>query len=233
MQNPMRVFDLFTDGSYHPLLERGAWACVIETDGHVLTRDSSDGPVSSSVEAELAGIVMALRMVPAGTWARVHTDAVSVILLARNVLFLSRERGYEKKLGAKIDPNLIYEFKRLLQSRFVSWFLVPSSGTPQNLWCHGRCLDQMTYWKKRLRKASMDSRQESHLNTNKEGMRTPGGDNPALKLHSRESSSTTGQDRRLQKQRIMTLIEDLRSRARPPRSICAVQRTKRTGPHGN
>lgn len=129
--NKMYDFDIYTDGGYSRLYNKGAWAYVILRNGQIITMDSKGESFATNNQMEIKGVIEAISNLPEGCSALIHSDSQYTIGVLGNPHWKPK-----KNLG------LIRQFHAIRKARklSLSWRWVKGhSGDTYNEMCDQMC----------------------------------------------------------------------------------------------
>ena len=120
------AFVLYTDGGCHPNPGRGGWGVVILQGGRVVDELSGGEARSTNNRMELTAAAEALRAVPEGASAQIHTDSTYVRDGITRWIVGWRRNGWRTKDGGEVkNQDLWRQLDALAATREVQWCWVP------------------------------------------------------------------------------------------------------------
>ena len=116
---------VYTDGGCHPNPGRGGWGVVVLQAGKVIDERSGGAPDTTNNRMELTAAAEALRALPDGARADIHTDSTYVRDGISKWIAAWRRRGWTTKDGGAVkNQDLWCLLDELASQRQVQWHWV-------------------------------------------------------------------------------------------------------------
>jgi len=108
---------VFTDGSSVPNPGPGGWGAVYVVDGTIVAKASGSHPDTTNNRMELAALVAAVELVPAGTPMTVYSDSNLAVRTINEWAVGWKQRGWKRKSGPVENVDLVKAVYAAYESR--------------------------------------------------------------------------------------------------------------------